>query len=140
MTTTRRATAEWYGALLDGSGSVNLDSSGEGEFPISWSARADMARGVTSPEELLAAAHAACFSMALASELAKSGTPPLRLQTTVEVDFAAGVGITGIRIQVRGELAAHDVEGFRAAAHSAKANCPVSRALRAVPITLTVLT
>lgn len=139
MTTTRQATAQWYGALLDGSGSVNLDSSGEGEFPISWAARAEASRGVTSPEELIAAAHAACFSMALSNELAKAGTPPLHLETTVQVDFAPGRGITAIRITAHGELPTRDAEAFRAAAHEAKENCPVSRALQAVPITLTVL-
>ncbi len=138
MATTRRASAQWNGALLDGSGTVTLESSGVGSYPVSWPARSAEPNGVTSPEELIAAAHATCFSMALSNGLAKAGTPPTQLRTSAEVDFQPGTGITGIRLHVEGEVPGLDADGFRAAAEVAKANCPVSQALAAVPISLTV--
>ena len=138
MATTRRASAVWDGSLLEGSGQVTLESSGIGTFPVSWPARSAEPDGVTSPEELIAAAHATCFSMALSSSLAKAGTPPTRLTTSAEVDFQPGTGITGIRLTVHGDVPGLDESEFRTAAESAKAACPVSRALSAVPITLTI--
>ena len=138
MATTRRASAVWDGSLLEGSGQVTLESSGIGTFPVSWPARSAEPDGVTSPEELIAAAHATCFSMALSNSLAKAGTPPTRLATSAEVDFQPGTGITGIRLTVHGDVPGLDESGFRTAAESAKAACPVSRALSAVPITLTI--
>jgi osmotically inducible protein OsmC len=138
MTTTRKAAAIWNGNLLEGSGTVSLVSSGVGTFNVSWPARSAEPNGQTSPEELLGAAHAACFSMALSSGLAKAGTPPTQLRTSAEVDFLPGTGITEIRLTVSGDVPNLDAEGFRAAAESAKANCPVSQALKAVPINLTV--
>lgn len=137
-TTTRIASAQWHGTLMEGSGQVTLASSGVGTMPVSWPSRAHDANGLTSPEELIAAAHATCFSMALAHGLAQTGTPPTRLETRAEVDFTPGTGITGIRLRVRGEVPGLDNEGFRAAAEEAKEGCPVSQALRAVPITLVV--
>jgi len=136
MTTTRRAAAVWNGNLLEGSGTVTLQSSGVGTFPISWPARSAEPNGVTSPEELIAAAHASCFSMALSNGLAKAGTPATQLQTSAEVDFTPGTGITGIRLYVSGDVAGLDIAGFQAAAQVAKENCPVSQALKAVPIQL----
>ncbi len=138
MATTRRASAVWDGSLMEGAGQVSLDSSGIGSFPVSWPARAEEPNGVTSPEELIAAAHATCFSMALSHGLSQAGTPPTQLRTSAEVDFQAGTGITGIRLFVSGDVPGLDAAGFLAAAESAKAGCPVSRALSAVPITLTV--
>lgn len=138
MTTTRKASALWNGNLLEGKGTVSLVSSGVGTFDVSWPARSQEANGQTSPEELLGAAHAACFSMALANGLAKAGTPPTQLRTSAEVDFLPGTGITEIRLTVSGDVPDLDAEGFRAAAESAKENCPVSQALKAVPIKLTV--
>lgn len=138
MTTTRKASAIWDGNLLEGKGAVSLVSSGVGTFNVSWPARSQEPNGLTSPEELLGAAHAACFSMALSSGLAKAGTPPTQLRTTAEVDFLPGTGITEIRLTVSGDVPNLDAEGFRAAAESAKVNCPVSQALKAVPIKLTV--
>lgn len=138
MTTTRKASALWNGNLLEGKGTVSLVSSGVGTFDVSWPARSEEANGQTSPEELLGAAHAACFSMALANGLAKAGTPPTQLRTSAEVDFLPGTGITEIRLTVSGDVPDLDAEGFRAAAESAKENCPVSQALKAVPIKLTV--
>ena len=138
MATTRFAAAEWHGTLTEGSGTVSLESSGLGSFDVTWASRAEEPDGRTSPEELIAAAHASCFSMALSSGLTKGGTPPTTLNTTVEVDFQPGEGITGIRLHVSGDVPGLDDEGFRAAAEVAVVNCPVPKALAAVPISLTV--
>ncbi len=139
MTTTRRAQAEWNGSLMEGSGEVTLESSGAGTFPVTWAARSAEPNGVTSPEELIAAAHSTCFSMALSHALAQAGTPPTHIETSAEVDFKPGTGITAIRLFVRGEVPGLDADGFAAAAAGAKENCPVSQALKAVPIELTIL-
>jgi osmotically inducible protein OsmC len=136
MATTRRAHAVWDGTLLEGSGTVNLDSSGIGPFAVSWPARSEASSGQTSPEELIAGAHATCFSMALSNALTKAGTPPSQLRTAAEVDFQPGTGITGIRLYVSGDVDGLDADGFAAAAQEAKQNCPVSKALAAVPIEL----
>ena len=138
MTTIRKSSAIWNGNLLEGKGTVTLQSSGAGTFNVSWPARSQEPNGQTSPEELLGAAHAACFSMALSSGLTKSGTPPTQLRTSAEVDFLPGTGITEIRLTVSGEVPNLNAEGFRAAAENAKVNCPVSQALKAVPIKLIV--
>ena len=139
MATTRIATTQWQGSLLEGSGRTTLESSGLGTFDVSWPSRAEEPNGKTSPEELIAAAHSACFSMSLSSGLAKAGTPPTTLDVRAEVDFQPGQGITEVRLQVRGDVPGLDPDGFRAAAETAKENCPVSKALAAVPISLTVL-
>lgn len=139
MATTRRAEAQWRGSLMQGSGQVKLVSSGVGSFPVSWPARSEEANGVTSPEELIAAAHSTCYSMALSHALAGAGTPAELLETSSEVDFQPGVGITGIRLFVRGVVPGLDAAGFATAANAAKDGCPVSKALAAVPITLTIL-
>jgi len=136
MATTRTATTTWDGGLTDGKGQVVLESSGVGSFDVSWPARAEEPNGVTSPEELIAAAHSACFSMALSAALGKAGTPPQRLETHAEVDFQPGTGITQIRLSVRGTVDGIDAEAFRDAADGAKTNCPVSKALAGVEITL----
>ena len=138
MTTTRNAKAHWEGTLLEGAGTVVLASSSVGTFPITWASRAETPNGRTSPEELIAAAHASCFSMALSSGLAKAGSPATSLDTSVEVDFQPGVGITEIRITLEGVVEGLDVDSLRTFAEDAKVNCPVSKALAAVPITLTV--
>lgn len=138
MATTRQASAVWNGSLMEGSGQVSLDSSGIGSYPVSWPARSAEPNGVTSPEELIAAAHSTCFSMALSHGLAGAGTPPTELRTRAEVDFTPGTGITAIRLFISGDVPGLDADGFRAAAEAAKAGCPVSQALAAVPITLTV--
>lgn len=138
MTTTRRAHADWHGTLIDGSGQVRLESSGAGTFDVSWPARSEEPNGVTSPEELIAAAHSSCFCMALSNGLSKAGTPPTSLAADVEVDFQPGTGITGIRITVSGDVPGVSAEAFADAAENAKQNCPVSQALSAVPIELTV--
>lgn len=136
MATTRTSTTVWTGGLTDGSGKVTLESSGVGTFDVSWPARSEQPGGKTSPEELIAAAHSACFSMALSNGLGKQGNPPERLETRAEVDFQPGTGITAIRISVRGTVPGIDADGFTKAAEDAKANCPVSKALAGVDITL----
>ena len=124
--------------MLEGAGQVTFESSTLGTHPVTWAARSAEPGGVTSPEELLAAAHATCFSMALSNGLAKAGTPPTQLRTAAEVDFQPGTGITAIRLSVSGDVPGLDAEGFLAAAETAKESCPVSQALAAVPISLTV--
>ncbi|MFI9200500.1 OsmC family protein [Streptomyces sp. NPDC053048] len=136
MATNRIATTAWEGELLKGSGVVNFESSGIGEYPVSWPSRAEAANGKTSPEELIAAAHSSCFSMALSHGLTGEGTPPTRLETKAEVTFQPGEGITGIHLTVRGEVPGLDEAGFVAAAENAKKNCPVSQALAGTTITL----
>ena len=138
MATTRTAHTNWEGNLLEGSGVVTFDSSGIGEQPVTWASRAQDANGRTSPEELIAAAHSSCFSMALSHGLAGAGTPPTRLETKADVTFQPGEGITGIHLTVRGEVPGLDEDGFKAAAEDAKKNCPVSQALAGTTITLTV--
>ena len=138
MATTRIATGAWHGSLLEGSGTVSLESSGLGSFDVTWASRAEEPEGRTSPEELIAAAHAACFSMSLSSRLTKAGSPPTTLETRAEVDFQPGEGITGVRLHVAGDVPGLDADGFRELAEDAKVNCPVSKALAAVPITLTI--
>jgi osmotically inducible protein OsmC len=137
MATTRIAHTRWEGALLDGRGTVSFDSSGLPDQEVSWPSRAEKANGRTSPEELIAAAHSSCFSMALSNGLAKAGTPPTSLVTTAEVTFQPGTGITGIHLSVDGEVPGIDADAFAAAAQDAKANCPVSQALSGTTITLT---
>ena len=136
MTTTRTASTSWTGGLADGKGTVTLESSGIGSYDVSWPARAEEPNGKTSPEELIAAAHSACYSMALSNVLGKQGHPPTKLETTAEVDFTPGKGITQIRLAVRGTVDGIDKDAFVAAAEDAKRNCPVSQALAGVDITL----
>ncbi|MEW1892653.1 MULTISPECIES: OsmC family protein [unclassified Streptomyces] len=136
MATTRTAHTEWEGNLLEGKGVVTLDSSGIGEYPVSWPSRAEEANGKTSPEELIAAAHSSCFSMALSHGLSGAGTPPARLETKADVTFQPGTGITGIHLTVVGTVPGLDEAAFVKAAEDAKANCPVSQALSGTTITL----
>lgn len=137
MATTRTAKTHWEGALLEGgSGQVTLESSGLGTYDVSWPARTEEPNGKTSPEELIAAAHSACFSMALSNVLAKAGTPPQALDTRADVGFQPGEGITGVHITVVGSVEGIDAAGFQEAAENAKANCPVSQALTGTKITL----
>lgn len=136
MATTRQAHTVWEGNLLEGKGVVTLDSSGIGEYPVSWPSRAEAANGKTSPEELIAAAHSSCYSMALSHALAGAGTPPSRLETKADVTFQPGEGITGIHLTVQGEVPGIAADAFAKAAEDAKANCPVSQALTGTTITL----
>src|SRR5918999_2377168 len=111
MATTRTAKAHWEGSLMEGAGQVTLDSSGLATFDVTWPARAEAANGKTSPEELIAAAHSTCFSMALSHALTGAGTPPTRLETKADVTFQPGEGITGIHLTVRGEVPGLDADG-----------------------------
>jgi lipoyl-dependent peroxiredoxin len=134
MATDRHAEVTWNGSLMEGSGSI--DSVGSGAFApldVTWTSRAEEPAGRTSPEELIAAAHATCFSMALSHALAEVGSPPEELKTGATVTFQPGEGITKIAITVRGKVSGLDEEGFREAAEGAKAACPVSQALAGVP-------
>lgn len=137
MATTRQAHTNWEGNLIEGKGVVTFDSSGIGDYPVSWPARSEQANGKTSPEELIAAAHSSRFSMALSHGLAGAGTPSTRLETKAEVTFQPGTGITGIHLTVVGEVPGLDEDAFQKAAEDAKANCPVSQALTGTTITLT---
>jgi len=129
------ARTEWGGDLFTGSGTTTL-ASGVATFAVNWKARSEGVDATTTPEELLAAAHASCFSMALSNGLAGAGTPPVSLTTDARVTFKPGEGITGIELAVEGVVPGLTQDAFAAAAADAKANCPVSAALRAVPITL----
>jgi osmotically inducible protein OsmC len=134
MATDRHAEVTWHGSLIEGSGSI--DRVGSGAFApldITWSARAEEPGGHTSPEELIAAAHAACFSMALSHALAGAGSPPDELKTSATVTFQPGTGITRVALAVRGTVPGLDAESFVEAAEGAKDECPVSQALAGVP-------
>jgi osmotically inducible protein OsmC len=133
MATERRADVRWQGDLMSGSGTIERVGSGAfGPLDVSWPSRAEEPNGKTSPEELLAAAHAACFSMAFSNGLAKAGTPPEELRTSATVTFVPGTGITKIALTVEGRVPGIDESAFREAAEAAKAGCPVSKALAGV--------
>ena len=136
MATTRNASTHWEGTLFEGAGQVTLESSGIGTYDVSWASRAEDADGRTSPEELIAAAHSSCFSMALSNGLAKAGTPATSLDTSAAVDFVPGTGITEIRLTVKGVVEGISSEDFVAAATAAKEGCPVSQALTGTTIKL----
>jgi osmotically inducible protein OsmC len=135
VATERRAEVTWRGSLLDGSGEIGSTTSGAfGGLGVTWKARSEDAHsGLTSPEELIAAAHAACFSMALSSGLAKADTPAEELTTSATVTFQPGEGITKIALTVEGKVPGIDGVAFEEAAEAAKENCPVSKALAGVP-------
>jgi osmotically inducible protein OsmC len=134
MAAERRAEVTWQGSLMEGAGTIDRVGSGAfGPLDITWASRAEDPDGRTSPEELIAAAHASCFSMALSHGLAGAGTPPERLSTAATVTFVPGTGITNIAIEVVGRVPGLDEAGFREAAEGAVENCPVSKALASVP-------
>lgn len=138
---TRRAHTSWTGGLQDGSGRVSLVSSGVGTFDVSFPRRtADDAEGVTSPEELVAAAHSSCYAMQLSGVIGKAGGTPRSLEIDADVslgpDPAGGLRITGIKLTVRGRVDGMDADGFAAAAQTAKETCPVSKALGGADIAL----
>ncbi len=138
---TRTARTGWNGTLDDGSGQVELTSSGVATFDVSWPKRtAEKADGTTSPEELIAAAHSSCFAMQLSALVAAAGGTPESLEVTADVSFgedpAGGFKVTGIALKVSGEVTGLDQAGFEKAAEDAKNTCPISKALAAVDITL----
>jgi osmotically inducible protein OsmC len=134
MATTRRATATWSGDLLTGRGSVSAATTGVfRDLPTTWASRTGEPEGITSPEELLAAAHASCFSMACSNILAKEGTPPTRLDVEVSISadrLEAGFTVTNAAIVVRATVPGATQESLAAAAAEAKDGCPISRALK----------
>jgi lipoyl-dependent peroxiredoxin len=136
MATTRTSKTHWEGSLMEGKGSVSLESSGIGTYDVTWASRAEDPNGRTSPEELIAAAHSACYSMALSHALAGAGTPPQSIDTQADVSFQPGEGITGIHLTVVGRVDGLSAEDFGSAAEDAKKNCPVSQALTGTTITL----
>jgi osmotically inducible protein OsmC len=136
MATVRTAKAHWEGSLVEGAGTVALSTTGLASFDVTWAARAEDTTERTSPEELLAAAHAACYSMALAARLAKAGAPAEELDTQADVTFQAGEGITGIVLTTRAHAHGISESDFAALAEDAKLNCPVSKALTGTTITL----
>ena len=140
MAVERTANAVWEGDLMGGSGTVSTQSGVVQNATVKWSSRADQADENTSPEELIAAAHATCVSMALANGLAQAGNPPQRLETEATATFEqvdAGFRMTTMRLSIRGQVEGLDEDGFRQAAEGAVENCPVSQALKGnVDVTL----
>ncbi|WP_395243456.1 OsmC family peroxiredoxin [Agromyces sp. MMS24-K17] len=136
MAVTSESTTVWAGGLIDGNGTVALDSSGLAQFPVNWKARSEGVAATTTPEELLAAAHSACFSMALSFALANAGHAPERVQTTAAVTFEAGKGVLGSHLLVSARVPGLSEAEFEAFADDAKANCPISQALAGIPITI----
>jgi len=130
MAAISRADAVWEGDLTSGRGRVKVASGTFGEFPVTWSTRTERNHGGTSPEELIAAAHAACYSMAFSNGLAKAGHHPERLNTTAEVEFVPGKGIVSSTITVRGHIHGIEAAAFQKLAEEAKDGCPVSQALK----------
>lgn len=134
MAATRQARAKWNGDLATGSGEVSAVTSGKfNSLPVSWGARTEAPQGKTSPEELLAAAHASCFAMALSAGLAKNGTPPFKLEVTSKVTFdkvGADWTVVSSELEVTGEVPGIDQAAFAKAAEGAKDGCPISRALK----------
>jgi osmotically inducible protein OsmC len=134
VATDRRAEVVWQGDLMNGSGTIGEVGSGAfGPLDVSWASRAEEPNGRTSPEELIAAAWASCFAMALSAALAKGEHPPERLETSATVTFQPGEGITRGALTVRGTVPGMDEAAFREAAEGAKQNCPVSKALAGIP-------
>jgi osmotically inducible protein OsmC len=133
MAVERSANAVWEGDLMGGSGAVSTQSGVLDNATVTWSSRAERADENTSPEELIAAAHATCVSMALANGLAQAGTPATKLESEATATFDQtpdGFRMTTMRLSIRGQVDGLDDEGFRKAAEEAKENCPVSQALK----------
>ena len=136
MPSPSEAASTWTGSLMEGSGTVAFSSSSLGTFPINWKARSDGSDTTTTPEELIAAAHASCFSMALSNALTQNGTPPESIETTASVTFIPGTGITGSHLNVNAVVPGLSAEDFARLADEAKSGCPVSAALKGIEITL----
>jgi osmotically inducible protein OsmC len=136
MAATRTAHTVWNGDLITGAGQTTLDSSGLGTFDVTWKARTEAAGGKTSPEELIAAAHASCFSMAFSLALTQAGHVPDQVRTKADVTFVPGTGITGSHLTVSATVPGISEEEFQRIAGEAKTGCPVSGALASIEITL----
>jgi osmotically inducible protein OsmC len=135
MAVEKRAEVTWTGSLVEGSGVVSTGSGTLSGVSVTWPMRSEQGQEATSPEELIAAAHAACYSMALSHGLTQGGNPPEELRVTATVGFQAGAGITGSHLAVEGRVPGLDAAGFEAAAAAAAEGCPVSKALAGVTIT-----
>ncbi|MDX6475497.1 MAG: lipoyl-dependent peroxiredoxin [Gaiellaceae bacterium] len=134
MATDRKAEVVWQGDLMNGSGTIqNVTSGALGTLDVSWADRSEDPNGRTSPEELIAAAWASCFAMALSHGLAQGGNPPEKLETSATVTFQPGEGIIRGALTVRGTVPGLEADAFREAAETAKENCPVSKALSGIP-------
>ena len=134
MATERIAHVTWRGSLIDGEGTIESVGSGAfGPLDVTWASRSQEPQGRTSPEELIAAAHAACFSMALSHGLAQAGTPAETLETSATVTFVPGTGITRVTLRVRGSVPGIEEARFDELAQAARDGCPVSKALAGVP-------
>jgi osmotically inducible protein OsmC len=134
VATDRTANVVWQGDLINGSGTIaEVPSGAFGPLDVSWASRAEEPNGKTSPEELIAAAWASCFAMALSNILAKADHAPEKLETSATVTFQPGEGITRGVLTVRGTVPGLDEDGFRELAEDAKKNCPVSQALTGIP-------
>ena len=129
MATESSATTTWQGSLTEGSGTTHPQSGAFNDVEVTWASRTARAAGKTSPEELLAAAHASCFCMALSHELSEAGNEPEQLEATATVDFVPGEGVKSSRIVVSGRVPGIDEATFARAAESAGQNCPISGAL-----------
>ncbi|MGH3366260.1 MAG: OsmC family protein [Nocardioidaceae bacterium] len=136
MAATRTANAHWEGSLFEGKGRVSLDSSGIGSYDVSWPARTEEPNGVTSPEELIAAAHSTCYSMSLSNELTKAGHTVETIDTKADVTFQPGQGITGVVLTTRASVPGLSADEFATFAETAKTSCPVSKALGGTTISL----
>ncbi len=136
MALTSESRTVWEGSLLEGKGTAELRSSGAGQFPVTWAARSEGTPGMTNPEELLAAAHSACYSMALSHALSGAGHTPTSLDVTAAVTFVPGEGVTGSHLLVVAVIPGIDDDTFQEFAENAKNNCPISKALGGVAISL----
>ncbi|GAA1349202.1 OsmC family peroxiredoxin [Falsarthrobacter nasiphocae] len=136
MAIIRTATTTWEGNLSSGEGRVNLDTSEQGTFDVTWKARAEEADYKTSPEELIAAAHSSCFSMALSHALGEAGYTAEEIRTSASVSFVPGEGIKGSELSLSARIPGIEDEEFQRLAQGAKDGCPVSLALAGIEITL----
>lgn len=136
MAVTSESRTVWNGSLTEGSGTTSLVSSQAASFDVTWAARSEGQSGKTNPEELLGAAHSACYSMALSHALTGAGTPPESIEVTAAVTFVPGEGVTGSHLLVNARVPGLDDAGFAKFAEEAKSGCPISQALAGVPITL----
>jgi osmotically inducible protein OsmC len=124
------ANATWEGDLIHGKGTFSLESGVLTDTPVTWAGRTARTKGMTSPEELLAAAHAACYCMALSHTLAQRGTPPTSLHATAVATFVPGTGVTSVDLSVSGQVPGLDQAGFEEAARAGEQGCPISNAIR----------
>lgn len=136
MAVTSESRTTWNGSLTEGSGTTSLLSSQAASFAVTWAARSEGQTGKTNPEELLGAAHSACYSMALSHALTGAGTPPESIEVTAAVTFVPGEGVTGSHLLVNARVPGLDEAAFATFAEDAKTGCPISQALAGIPITL----